>query len=237
MSDLRTGNAPPELLIGIGLLSAALFFAMGVSIFSPGLGGVGLACMSAFSVGFAASIAKRAMGRKLKNSVVIGLIVGAAAAIMYVRWQTVDLGNHGNEWSLFTLPVAVIAGRAFSFSRSAAWFVDVFRPGGEAETSRYIPSGADQLMHARVERSEKGDLFVFDPAIQPVNIQEHLYYYDLNAHRVKRVHEKEAASLLTPVEDEETRLGCIREYQIWKTSFGEDAIREVIIEAERQEQK
>ncbi|HWQ45657.1 MAG TPA: hypothetical protein VN376_02255 [Longilinea sp.] len=236
MTDLRTGNAPPELIIGLGLLSAALFMAVGVSIFLPGVEGIGLACMSTFWVGFASHMARNVMGRRLKNAVIIGLVVGAAASILYIRWQTVELENHANVWSFYVLPVALVAGRMFSTSRWAAWFVDTFRAGEAVSTeSAATPGRADQP-EIWVARSASGDYFVFDPAIQPSNGQEHIYYYDLSAHRVKRIHKNEVSKEFTAVDEPSIRIGCIKEYRIWKASFGEEAIREIIAEAERNQQ-
>jgi len=234
VSDLRNGNASPELLIGLTLISAAIFFTMAVSIFSPGIGGVGFAFMSAFSVGFTASVANRVMSRKLKTAVVIGLVVGAVVGIAYLRWQTVDLGNHGNEWSLFTLPVAVIAGRVFSTSRPAAWFVDIFRKGDQG-TDDHPKISTPINPDIWAAHSANGGLVIFDPSLQPKNNLDHVYYYDLTDRRLKRIHKDEIAKEFTTTNESEIRLGSIKEYMIWKASFGDGAIREVINEAEKQE--
>jgi hypothetical protein len=77
---------------------------------------------------------------------------------------------------------------------------------------------------------------VFDPSLQPGDNREYVYYYDLATRRLKRIHRDKVGGEFSAVDEPEIRLGSIKEYKIWSASFGEAAIREVIAEAEKQEE-
>lgn len=220
-------------LLLLGLFIAVLLPGMAVSLTLTGLIAVILTGMAALVMGFIATVTKRFLPMPYKIVIYAAVILGGAAAIILLRRQTLLHLNKSNTWIVFILPVAMAAGQILGWSKSANWIADFFALAGFSDSKS--PAAHPALDHSNlwVVKSSKGGLVVFDQELQPGNASLYAYYYDLSTRRLNRVLRKDISKEFKEIALVEARLGSIQEYEDWKTSFGEDKLREAIANAEK----